>query len=151
MAAARPDDKQMPTGPWPRLAASFALLRDDSVLLVQRGKPPRAGLWSLPGGHVEPGEKVTTAAERELAEETGLVARAEALVDNLDVIVHGEDGRLRAHYMLAVYCGRWTGGEPVAMSDAADARFVAIGDLDDYPLTPDAKRIISLARQRLGD
>lgn len=135
---------------WPRAAASFALLRGDEVLLVKRGKAPRADTWSLPGGHIEPGERAAAAAERELLEETGLEATAIALVDVLDVIVHDKSGTLSAHYVLSVYCGRWQTGEPCAMSDAADARFVAPDHLDEYPLTPGANRIISLARQRLA-
>ena len=41
------------------------------VLLVQRGKPPRLGTWSIPGGAQHLGERAEAAARRELLEETG--------------------------------------------------------------------------------
>ena len=134
---------------WPKVGACFALFRDDTVLLVERSKPPRQGLWSLPGGHVEPGETAVDAAMRELTEETGITAVSEGLVDVLDVIVRDAHGSLQAHYLLAVFYGRWQTGEPVPSSDAADARFVAIDQLDNYPLTTDAKRLISQAAAKL--
>lgn len=142
-------DKPSAVAVWPKAAASFALFRDDSVLLVQRMKPI-AGVWSLPGGHIEPGETAAAAAVRELNEETGLVAAADGLVDILDVIIRADDGNLRAHYLLAVHFGRWREGEPRAASDAAAARFVAIANLDEYPLTPGAKRLIAQAWGKLA-
>ena len=50
------------------------------VLLIRRGKPPKAGEWSLPGGAQELGETVLQALEREVFEETGIETRFEALV-----------------------------------------------------------------------
>ena len=144
-----PSGKPPAAGHWPKAGASIAVFRDDTVLLVQRAKPPRAGLWTLPGGHIEPGETAADAALRELSEETGITAANGGLVDTQDVIIRSPEGRLQAHYLLAVFFGRWTGGEPIAASDAADARFVALERLDEYQLTPGAKRLISLAHARL--
>ena len=42
------------------------------VLLIERAHDPFAGRWAIPGGFVDPGESVGTAAEREVEEETGL-------------------------------------------------------------------------------
>lgn len=61
----------------PRAAVSVVARHvdhDDRVkyVLVQRGKEPNKGMWSLPGGKIEPGEKSLAAAKRELFEETGL-------------------------------------------------------------------------------
>jgi bifunctional NMN adenylyltransferase/nudix hydrolase len=43
----------------------------DKVLLIQRNKAPGAGLWALPGGHIDAGETSRQALLRELGEETG--------------------------------------------------------------------------------
>ena len=71
---------------WPKCAASIAVFRGNEVLLVERAKPPRAGLWSLPGGHIEPGETASAAAAREVLEETGIAATIAGLLDVQDVL-----------------------------------------------------------------
>jgi 8-oxo-dGTP diphosphatase len=135
---------------WPKCAASIAVLRENTVLLVERSKPPRDGLWSLPGGHIEPGETAAAAALRELAEETGVVAELVGLVDILDVITRDVAGGLTAHYLLAVFCGRWLSGEPIAASDSRSARFVALDGLVDYRMTPGAEGMIRRAAALVG-
>jgi 8-oxo-dGTP diphosphatase len=134
---------------WPKAAASAAIVRGDAVLLVQRGKGARAGTWSFPGGHIEPGETAADAAWREVREETGLDVEIVELVGVRDVVLRDGNGSLQAHYLLAVYAARWRGGEPLAASDTRDARFVALEDLHRYDLTEGLLGFIDRARQIL--
>ena len=48
--------------------------KGNEVLLIKRGKPPRMGQWSIPGGRIESGETEVIACIRELNEETGVTA-----------------------------------------------------------------------------
>jgi 8-oxo-dGTP diphosphatase len=134
---------------WPRPAVSTAVFRDGEVLLVERGKGFARGLWSLPGGHIEPGETRVAAARREVEEETGIEVEILGLVDVVDIIMRDSEGRLRAHYVLAAHVGRWRSGEPVAASDCADARFVPLHEVEAYKLTDGAARIIQAAHRLL--
>lgn len=132
---------------WPRAGASIAVIRGADVLLIQRGKPPMAGMWSLPGGRIEPGETAATAALRELMEETSVEAEIVALIGVHDAISWAADGRLAAHYLLAVYAARWVAGEPRAGDDARAAEFVDTDRLENRPLTARSAEFIARARQ----
>ncbi|WP_179379404.1 NUDIX hydrolase [Jannaschia marina] len=113
----------------PKLGAIAVVQRGDAVLLVQRGKAPNAGLWGFPGGHVELGETALEAAERELLEETGVVAQAAGYLTNVDVIEHDEGGAVRVHYLLAAVRCTYVSGAPVAADDAVDARWVPVAEV----------------------
>jgi 8-oxo-dGTP diphosphatase len=117
-------------------------------LLIERGGGALAGRWSLPGGHIEAGEPARAAALREVSEEAGIAAEIAELLDIHEVLIRGGSGELAAHYLIAVFVGHWTAGEPVAGSDAAAARFVALDDLGHYPLTDGAAALILRAWQR---
>ena len=71
-----------PTGSPPVIRCVGAIVHDahGALLLIRRGHAPAAGRWSLPGGHVEPGESDAVALVREVAEETGLAVVAGGLV-----------------------------------------------------------------------
>ena len=104
-------------------AALAVLVRDRQVLLVRRANPPDQGLWGFPGGRIERGETVFAAAERELAEETGLIATPIRLLDALDLLDHASDGELRHHFiLLAVLCTP-VSGVLRAADDALEARW----------------------------
>src|SRR5215470_11352460 len=108
MTAARPSSAATPPAvAWPRCGASAAIFRGREVLLVERGKGALKGRWSLPGGHIEPGERARDAARRELHEETRIEARFAGLLDIHEVLIHSPAGGLLAHYLIAVFFGRW--------------------------------------------
>lgn len=129
------------TLPAPVPAVGVVCLRGEEVLLIRRGRPPRQGEWSLPGGRIEPGERAIVAALRELREETGVEAEITGLLDVVDGLFP-EAGR---HFVLIDYAARWLSGEPVAGDDALEARFVPLDQADALLDWSETRRIIALA------
>jgi 8-oxo-dGTP diphosphatase len=74
-----------------RILAAAAVVREESgrFLLIKRGKAPEAGLWTFPGGRVEPGETLRQAAAREVREETSLLVEVGDELWSLDLAVPG--------------------------------------------------------------
>ena len=111
----------------PLLGVSVCLSKGEDILLVQRGKPPYRGLWSLPGGRVEFGEALKAAARRELLEETRIVA------DDLDFITLHEAIGERSHAVIAVFAGDLADNALPRPDDDAEA-------LETLPLAEIARR-----------
>ena len=90
------------------------------ILLIRRGSDPYEGHWALPGGFVEVGETLETAAAREAEEETGLKVEIVRLVG----VYSDPDRDPRGHNVSVAYLARAQDGEPSAASDAAEASFM---------------------------
>jgi ADP-ribose pyrophosphatase YjhB (NUDIX family) len=116
------------------------------VLLVQRGRPPGAGLWTVPGGKLELGESLAAAVEREVREETGLVVRCGALVDVVERVI--DAGGARWHYVILDYLASLEGGTLAAADDVRDARFVDDAELATLPLTDGLLPVLAAARRQ---
>lgn len=98
------------------------------LLLVRRANEPGRGLWSVPGGRVEPGEDDHAAVVREMAEETGLAVRPGRLVGVVE----------RGPYRIADYlCAVDDTGTLRAGDDASEARFVDAAAFAALPLVPE--------------
>jgi len=115
-----------------RIPCVGAVIRDTAgrLLLIKRGHEPGAGLWSLPGGRIEPGETDQQAVAREIMEETGLAVEIRRLLGRVEL--PGPDGVV---IDVADYLAVVTGGQLAAGDDAADARWVTAAELDGLPLT----------------
>ena len=98
------------------------------LLLIKRGQRP-AGLWSLPGGRVEPGE-TDEALGREMLEETGLLVEAGALIGAVRLPAGNGDV-----FDIRDYPATVTGGIFRAGDDAADVRWVTAREAAALPLT----------------
>ena len=114
----------------PRVGVGAVVLDAGRVLLVRRGKPPLAGKWSLPGGMLELGETTAEAARREVAEECGLQIRVGELAGILDRVVRDAEGRIRYHWVLVDYVATVESGELCAASDADEAQWVEVDEVE---------------------
>ena len=112
----------------PEICVGAIARRDDSLLLIQRGRGAAVGEWSVPGGRVEFGESLAEAARRETAEETGL----EVVVG--DVIGWVERVSAEHHFVIVDFAVTVVGGTLRAGDDAADVRWVAVDDLGSVKL-----------------
>ena len=126
----------------PILAVSLAVFREGRVLIARRARAPLQGLYSLPGGVVEIGETLREAALRELGEEVGLTARIVAFNDHVESIMRDERG-VRAHYVIASFVARWTGGEARTSEEADSVLWVDPRNLQDLPATPGLEGVLA--------
>lgn len=129
----------------PIVGVGAVVWRDDRVLLIRRGKPPRMGQWSLPGGAQRLGETLREAVTREVREETGLELSDVRLLTTVDLVERDPDGRVRYHYTLVDFTAEAPLGEPVAGDDAAEVAWFARGELPGLGLWSETLRIIEEA------
>lgn len=125
----------MSTAHWPQIGCGAIVRRDDSVLLVKRGREPRKGQWAIPGGRVHAGETLHQATEREVLEETGITIRAREMVYQLEYIEHDDEGEIAFHYVVLDYAGEYISGEPLAGDDADETAWVPFNALADMTLS----------------
>ena len=117
--------------PRPEVCVGAVAVAGDRLLLVRRGRAPGSGLWSVPGGRVEAGETLVEAVERELAEETGVVARCGPLLG----VAERRDGD--HHFVILDYLVEVP--EPVPLvpgTDADEAAWVPLAEAAEWPLVP---------------
>ncbi len=112
----------------PILGVGAVVRRDGAVLLVRRGREPYRGEWAIPGGRVNWGESLATAAERELLEETGVSIRAGAPAYCFEVIDADH------HYVVVDLSAEYLAGEPRAGDDADAAAWVPLTELEHRPV-----------------
>jgi len=137
----------------PLLVVAVALLGGEGRILMQRRRigAEHGGLWEFPGGKVEPGESLESAALRELDEELGIcLDRASLEPVSFAGGPLASPDRQGGIVILLYICREWT-GEPHCR-EGEEIRWCAPGDLAgldmpplDYPL---ARALVSTLRQK---
>jgi 8-oxo-dGTP diphosphatase len=105
------------------------------ILLEKRRNEPGKGKWSIPGGLVELGEGAEQTAIREVWEETNLEVERPELIDVVNNVELGENGKVKYHFVIIDYFVELKGGTLKASSDAAELRWVRLGEVESYVLT----------------
>lgn len=126
----------------PVCAVGAIVFRGDAVLLIQRGKPPAQGKWSIPGGAVRLGETLENAVTRELREEVEMDVKPLWVGKVVDRIYVDSEGNIAYHYVIVDYVCEARAGQPQAGSDATDAGFFDVKKLDEMDMTEGTTEVI---------
>jgi 8-oxo-dGTP diphosphatase len=140
----------------PHIGVGVMMVREinkiSHLLLVKRKYNPDAGYWSIPGGHLDLGERVEHAAVREAYEETGFKTKVTKLAGIINKIMHDHEGKIEYHYVLINYFVEQIEGDPnqppKAADDALEAKFVPFEELKNYQLTESLVEL--LKRLKIG-
>lgn len=130
----------------PILGVGALIYDGDRVLLVQRGKEPLKGFWSLPGGAVESGEQLEQALLREVLEETSLIVKIVRFGEIFERIMPDPEGKIEYHYVLLDYVCEVVSGQPHPGSDSADVRWFSPEELKGVPVTSGTLEVIERCR-----
>jgi len=136
----------------PRVAVGAVVIYQDKVLLVLRGKAPAKDMWAIPGGSVNLGETLQSAAEREVLEETGLHIRAGEIIYAFEKIEHDDTGQVQFHYViLDLQAEALDPVQPLAPADDVfDAGWFSLADLDrlNLPVSDTTRTLLRQVMER---
>ena len=127
----------------PVVGVGAVVLDSGRVLLVERGREPMKGAWSLPGGALRTGEQLADGLRRELREETGLEVRILEVVEVFERILKDAQGRIEYHYVLIDYLCEKMGGHLRPGDDVSRAEWVERDRLGEYRITEGTLAVIA--------
>ena len=126
----------------PIVGVGIMIREGDNYLLIKRAANPDKGLWSVPGGLVEVGERIEDAAIREAKEETCLDVKLVERLGVVDKIEYDESGKVFYHFIIIQYLAEIIGGEMWPMDDALEAKWVTLDQLPEFEITGSLKNFL---------
>jgi ADP-ribose pyrophosphatase YjhB (NUDIX family) len=126
----------------PIVTVGLIVRKGDQVLIIQRGKEPSKGRWTIPGGAVELGEALREAGRREIAEECGIDVSVGKVADVFERVVRDGDGRVRYHYVIIDFLADYVSGDIRPATDVDDARWVRKEELGTFDITERARQLL---------
>jgi len=135
--------------PRPHVGVSISVFRDGRVLLATRTKPPYAGLFTLPGGHVEAGEKLADAALRELEEETGVKAEMVGFNQYVEINAPPDAAGVARHFVILSFVGTWLSGEGTPGPEAGEILWTYPEEIAQLRTSPQLIDVVTNARKVL--
>jgi ADP-ribose pyrophosphatase len=126
----------------PLVGVGTVTIKNGRILLIRRAFEPGAGKWSIPGGLVEVGEKLSEAAVRETAEETGIQVEVLELINVFDMIDLDGHGKPKYHYVLVDFLSKPVGGKERPSSEVTELRWVTFEEARSMDLTKTARKAL---------
>ena len=126
----------------PLIGVGAVIIKEGKILLVKRAFAPGEGKWSIPGGLVELGEKLSDACERETEEETGLKVKVLELINVFDMIDKDDQGRVQYHYVLVDFLAKPVGGAEKMSAEATEMKWVTHQEAKSLDMTKTARKAI---------
>jgi ADP-ribose pyrophosphatase len=146
VSPSKPDDIKRQYPDRPIVAVGTAVCRDGRVLIVQRGKAPSKGVWTVPGGAVDLGETMRQAAAREVLEETGVQIEVGEVVGILDNIIRAPAGcgpaGILYHYAIVDFAAEYVSGELTPSDELMDAAWVHPDEFETYRVPAKAREVL---------
>lgn len=126
----------------PLVGVSALVLHGGRVLLIKRRCEPDKGLWALPGGLVNLGEKVVDAAVREIFEETGIKISIKRLIDVVDKISLDENGKVKYHFVIISFEGEPLSYDIKPSSEVEEAKWVDAEEIVSMELSDKTRELL---------
>lgn len=105
------------------LVASVSIISEDEVLIIKESKPTATDKWGFPSGHIEYGEDILDAAQREVEEETGLEVRLISSTGVYNFVSSTNDQVILFHFI-----GEVTGGSLQLEEKITDSKWIKLDD-----------------------
>jgi len=126
----------------PLVGVGAVAIKDGKILLIKRAFDPGAGKWSIPGGLVEVGEKLSEACARETEEETGIKVEILELINVFDMIDRDQEGKTKYHYVLVDFLAKPVGGTERKSNEVTDIAWVDYQEAKRMDLTRTARKAL---------
>lgn len=126
----------------PLVGVGTVTIKSGKILLVRRAFEPGAGKWSIPGGLVEVGEKLSEAAARETEEETGIKVEILELINVFDMIDLDDHRKAKYHYVLVDFLSKPVGGKERTCDEVTDMKWVTFDEAKVMDLTKTARKAL---------
>jgi len=126
----------------PLIGVGAVVMENGKILLVKRAFDPGAGKWSVPGGLVELGEKLSEACIREAEEETGLRVQVLELINVFDMVDKEDSGKFKYHYVLVEFLVKPVSGELKPNAEVKELRWFTREEAKNLDMTRTARRAI---------
>ena len=126
----------------PLIGVGAVAIKDGKILLMKRAFEPGKGKWSIPGGLVEVGETLSDACAREMEEETGIKIHVLELINAYDMIVPGEEGKIKYHYVLIDFLVKPVGGTERSSVEVLEMKWVTYEEARQLDMTNSARKAL---------